>query len=238
MPDSADTPRAAAQRCLGHGFHDEALLLRALTHSSRLGAQASAERKLAEANERLEFLGDALLGAAVGLALYRRLPDADEGRLSCLKSNLVSREVLARAFTASPLLAHAQVGGNMGPAAGWPDSVRANLAEAVLAAVFLDGGFDALCTAVAAFLGPAMADPAHAIQDPRQRLLVWGLEHHRTLPTYAAERSGGSDHTPEFTATASINGRSASGHGGSRRRAEAAAAAALLAALAEPAVSG
>ena len=89
-----------AEQDAGHRFNDPSLLQRACTHASRCGAQATPEQKRAQANERLEFLGDALLGAAVCLQLYRRFPDADEGELSRWKSRLVSRDVLAAALDA------------------------------------------------------------------------------------------------------------------------------------------
>jgi ribonuclease-3 len=228
MADHADTPRAAALATLGHPFHDDSLLIRALTHTSRLGAQASPARKRAEANERLEFLGDALLGAAVGLALFERLPDADEGRLSRLRSNLVSRAALAQAISGTALLAHARVGAMMGPQAAWPDSIKANLAEAVLAAVYLDAGFPALCAAVAVLLGPAMADPASEVEDARARLQAWSLERHKALPAYVWARTGGSEHQPEYTVTVTVGASTAQAVGSSRRKAEAAAALVLL----------
>ena len=228
MADHANTPRAAALKTLGHPFTDEALLIHALTHTSRLGAQASPERKRAEANERLEFLGDALLGAAVGLALFERLPEADEGRLSRLRSNLVSREALARAITGTALLEQARVGAMMGPQATWPDSIKANLAEAVLAAVYLDAGFAALCSAVGVLLNTAMADPATEVEDARARLQAWSLERHKALPTYACNRTGGSEHQPEYTVTVAVADTSAEATGSSRRKAEAAAAKNLL----------
>lgn len=236
MADAAD-PDAnrlqVAEQALGHRFADPALLLQACTHTSRCGAQASAKRKREEANERLEFLGDALLGASLCLQLYRRFPEASEGELSRWKASLASREVLARAMDGSPLLPLCRVGaqlGDEGPGS-WPTSVKANLCESLLAAAFIDGGWDALHRAVERLLGPLLDDPAHGVQDPRMQLQTWCLEHHRTLPTYRSERSGGNDHAPEFSATVTAGERTGTGTGPSRKRAEAAAASALLATL-------
>jgi ribonuclease-3 len=213
-------------RELGHAFHDGDLLLQACTHASRCGAQAASADKRQTANERLEFLGDALLGGALSLLLYRRFPDADEGQLSRLKARLVSRENLARASERIGLLDHCLVGAQMGRP--WPDSVKANLMESVLAAIHLDGGWEALATAVERLLAAQCDDPASGQEDTRMRLQAWCLERHRRLPDYTCQRSGGTDHEPEFTATAAIAGAIANGRGSSRRRAEAAAAAALL----------
>lgn len=233
MADLADPRHLAVAAALGHSFADRELLARACTHASRCGAQANAADKLRDANERLEFLGDALLGAATALLLYRRLPDADEGVLSRHKSRLVSRATLARAIEQLDLLRFCAVGANMGRS--WPDSVKANLMEALLGAIYEDGGWPALATAVERTLAAFLDDPEVGALDERMRLQAWCLQYHRCLPLYHSERSGGSDHEPLFAAEASIAGCRASGTGSSRRRAEAAAAAALLARLAPPA---
>jgi ribonuclease-3 len=233
MPDpaaSVETRVEAAARALGHRFVDERLLLQACTHASRCGAQASPATKRRDANERMEFLGDALLGGALCLLLYRRYPDADEGPMSRLKSRLVSRAILARASEETGLLPHCLVGQQMSEP--WPDSVKANLMESLLAAVFIDGGWEPLLGAVERLLGSRLEDPTASEDDARMRLQVWCLEHHKKLPAYASERCGGTDHEPEFRATASIGEQSAEGRGGSRRRAEAAAAVALMERLA------
>lgn len=229
-PDDSPPPAGAeAEAVLGHRFADPALLRQALTHTSRLGAQATVADKRKGANERMEFLGDALLGAAVCVLIYRRLPEADEGQLSRRKANLVSRRNLARAFDHAGLAPRCLVGSAMG--GEWPDSVKANLIEAIYGATFLDGGWEALCAVVEASLAPFLDDPGAEETDARMRLQSWCLEHHRRLPDYRCERSGGTDHDPQFGATATIAGQSASGIGSSRRRAEAAAAAALMAQL-------
>ncbi len=229
MADLASPLRAVIINVLGHAMADEALLRQACTHTSRCGAQASPADKRREANERMEFLGDALLGAALCAALYRRFPDADEGQLSRLKATLASRTTLARAIEETGILPHCQVGSMMSEP--WPDSVKANFMEGVLCAIFLDGGWPALFTAVERLYDSRLLDPSAGVEEGRMRLQAWCLEHHKRLPAYACMRSGGSDHEPEFQATASIASWSASGSGSSRRRAEAAAALALLAVI-------
>lgn len=232
MGESATTTTEridAVAATLGHRFNDPALLLQACMHTSRCGAQATPADKRRDANERMEFLGDALLGAALCQLLYRRFPDLDEGPLSRLKSTLVSRATLARAIETTGLLAYCLVGAQMSHP--WPDSVKANFAESLLGAIHLDGGWPALVTAVERLLGSRIEDPAAGDEDARMRLQVWCLEHHKVLPVYTSERSGGTDHEPVFRATAVIAGKQASGDGTSRRRAEAAAATALMALL-------
>ncbi len=216
----------AVAAALGHRFANSSLLLQACTHTSRCGAQATPADKRRDANERMEFLGDALLGAALCALLFQRFPDLDEGPLSRLKSSLVSRATLARAIEDTGLLAHCLVGQQM--SLPWPDSVKANFAESLLGAIHLDGGWEAMATAVERLLGSRLADPGIGDEDARMRLQVWCLEHHKLLPAYTCERSGGTDHEPIFRATAIIAGQQASGEGSSRRRAEAAAATALM----------
>nr|MDA3962024.1 putative dsRNA-binding protein [Planctomycetota bacterium] len=171
--------------------------------------------------------GYTLLGAAVGENLFHRHPDACEGQMSRWRARLVSRKALARAMEQRELLPHCRVGAQVQEP--WPDSVKANLAESILAAIYLDGGWDAVRQAVAKLLDGFYDDVDTAPPpDVKNQLQQWALEHHKTLPDYSSERSGGSDHAPEFNCQVSVGGHSATGTGTSRRRAEAAAASALL----------
>lgn len=218
-----------AERVLGHRFADPDLLLQGCTHASRLGAQATPEDRRRSANERMEFLGDAVLGAAVAIAVYRRNPQADEGWLSRAKSNMVSRAMLARVADRCGLLAHAVIGGQVGPEP--PESVKANIVEGVIGAAFLDGGWGPAVAVVERLLAVELADQTQGDADPRMALQEWSLAACQKLPVYACVRSGGTDHAPEFRATVTVGDRCEAGTGVSRKKAEAAAATALLAEL-------
>jgi len=174
----------------------------------------------------LEFLGDAVLGAALCDLLCAAWPEVDEGDLSRRKARLASRATLAVIIEETGLLAHCSVG--LAAGTHWPESIKANLLEGILGAIYCDGGFPALRGAVERLFASRIADAAGAMDDDRQRLQVWALAQHRRLPAYTTTQTGGSLHAPEFTATVTVVDRQASGVGSSRRKAEEAAARAFL----------
>ncbi len=213
---------------LGLAPRDPALILQGITHNSHLDPQADDEQRRRAANERLEFLGDALLGAAAANLLYRRHPQAGEGTLSRLRAQLVSRRCLARGMERIGLLDCCRVGASV--PTPWPDSVKANLAEGLLGAIYRDLGWDAVIRCAEALIEPFATTEAvaTAAADSKNRLQEWSLAHTGQLPHYDTVLSGGSAHAPEFTATATAGAHSAAATGTSRRRAEAAAAARLF----------
>ena len=218
----------AVQQCLGYSFTNTELLTQACTHASYCDANASAAERLGSHNERMEFLGDGLLGAAIGELVFQRYTHAAEGELSQLRSSLVSRRTLARAMDLHQLISKAGILAKVPEP--WPDSVKANIAEAILGAIYLDGGWDALRAAVKNLLNAFFTDPEQslALGDAKNRLQIWALKQHKKLPQYIAQRDGGSDHEPRFTCTVSIAQHSAQASGSSKRRSEAHAALALL----------
>jgi len=228
-PIKPETRLEFAERVLGHRFADADLLLQGFTHASRLGAQATPEDRRRAANERMEFLGDAVLGAAVAIAVYRANPQADEGWLSRAKSNLVSRAMLARVADRCGLLAHAVIGGQVGPLP--PESVKANIVEGVIGAAFLDGGWPSAVNVVERLLAAELSDQTQGDADPRMAVQELSLSTTQKLPVYTCARNGGTDHAPEFRATVTVGTHCAAGTGVSRKKAEAAAATALLAEL-------
>jgi ribonuclease III len=215
--------RGWLERELGYRFVDDTLLALALTHRSAGGRH----------NERLEFLGDAALSLVVAEALYARLPDASEGHLSRLRASLVRRSSLADVARALGFPTRLQLGPGELKSGGFRrDSILSDALEAVLGAIYLDGGLDALRPVVLRLYGERLDElPAHeALKDPKtllqERLQARGLP----LPRYRLEAVAGEDHRQQFTIACEIEGVAdgATGAGSSRRAAEQAAAARML----------
>lgn len=125
----------SCQARLGYAFHDVSLLRSALTHSS-----SASSRK--DSNERMEFLGDAVLGLVVCQSLYESLPDAMEGELTKIKSSVVSRRTCAKVAEKLRLSEALALGQGMEPGDQLPSSLSAGALEAVIAAIYLDGGLE------------------------------------------------------------------------------------------------
>ena len=206
---------------LGYAFQRPDLLAQALTHRSH-GARH---------NERLEFVGDAVLNCVVAHALYQRFPEIDEGDLSRVRASLVNRDTLAE-IARSIELGDAIHLGEGEQKSGGPDrpSILADTLEALYGAVFLDGGFDAARDVIDRTFGDVLrdADPAILGKDPKTRLQEWLQARHLPVPDYRIAEVSGEAHAQVFTAECSIAalGVSTKGAGSSRRIAEQAAAAA------------
>lgn len=219
---SGDLGRLA--RRLGHRFEDEARLAQALTHRS-----AGSHN-----NERLEFLGDALLGLVIADALCQRFPEASEGRLSRLRASLVNKETLARLARELELGEHLRLGAGESRSGGHArDSILADALEAVFAAVYLDRGFAAACEVIQrVFHEPLRATPqSQSGKDPKTRLQERLQARKRPLPHYAVLGIAGSQHAQVFQVRCTLSdedGRAFLGEGTSRRRAEQAAAETVL----------
>jgi ribonuclease-3 len=210
-------------RQLGHAFADPELLDDALTHRS---AQA-------RHNERLEFLGDAVLGFVVAEALWRRFPQATEGELSRLRAQLVNRETLARVAQELELGQYMRLGaGELRSGGHARESILADAVEAVLAALYLDGGLDVVRTVVDRVLGPRLAalSPETQRKDAKTRLQEWLQARRLALPAYEVVDTSGEDHAQTFVVRCTVDalGRAATAAGPSRRKAEQLAAERLL----------
>jgi ribonuclease-3 len=217
---------AALERRLGYAFADSALLERALTHSS-VGNGAPRVRD----NERLEFLGDRVLGLLAAERLAELYPEASEGEMAPRLNALVSRKTcaqVARAMGLGPALrlspAETKAGGRD------KDSILAGACEAVMAALYQEGG---LAAARAVFVDlwaePVAQLDAPRIGDPKTALQEWAQGSGRPLPAYAVVARKGPDHAPIFTVEAAVQGYApARAEGRSRQEAEKAAAMALL----------
>jgi len=220
---------------LGHNFSQPALLAEALTHPSALPAgrkgRQRARRAAAPRNyERLEFLGDRVLGLVVADLLWHRFEAEPEGPLTRRYAQLVRRETLAvvaieigldRMIQLSP--AEAASGAARSP------TILADVLEAVIAAIYLDGGFDAAFAFVERWWGPRLADMERPPRDPKTLLQEWAQGRGLPLPEYRLLGTSGPDHALQFTIAVRVAGHDeASATASSKRTAGTAAAAVLL----------
>ena len=218
---------AALQGQLGWRFRDPDLLERALTHAS-----AGEGARDAVDNERLEFLGDRVLGLVVAERLIAASPDASEGDMAPRLNLLVSRAACARVGRRIGLGPALRLSGAESKSGGRDkDSILAGACEAVIAAVYQDGGLDAARTMIETLWAEEFADlNAPRPKDVKTRLQEWAQGRGRPLPTYRVTARSGPEHAPRFTVEVSVQGvDAASGQGASRQAAEKAAADALLA---------
>ena len=209
--------RAALEQRIGHRFTNPRLLEQALTHRSH-GV---------DDNERLEFLGDGVLGCAVADELYARFPQLPEGKLTRLRASLVREEALAEAAARIDLGGELRIG-----KVDLQPSVLADALEAVLGAVFLDGGYEAARKTVVAVLGPQMEalDPEQSAKDAKTELQEHLQAKRLKLPEYRVVSVQGEAHRQSFEVechVAALDLR-ATGSGTSRQRAEQQAAKRLL----------
>lgn len=231
MSQPRDLPgeaRAATLRALGihlgHDFEDLALLDRALTHASL----ANEGRK---SYERLEFLGDAFLNFAVADVLYRADTEVAEGQLTETRARIVSRKPLAAAAQRLELALHLQGGKSLRDSERHSERILADLVEAVLGAVLIDGGVTAARAFVRRHLLPksdASDEPA-AEKDSKTALLHFCQHHKLGQPRYELVDTVGLQHEQEFVVHAKVSdGRHATGRARTKRAAEKQAAALLL----------
>jgi ribonuclease-3 len=209
---------------LDYAFRQPDLLRQALTHRS-YGASN---------NERLEFVGDAVLNCVVALALYERFPQTPEGELSRARASLVNRDTLARLARQLDLGAEIRLGeGEQKSGGADRTSIVADALEAVFGAVFLDGGFDAARALIDGIYADLLrgADPATLGKDPKTRLQEWLQARRLPVPEYAVAATSGEAHQQTFEVDCRIASLSiaARGSGASRRAAEQEAAAAAYA---------
>jgi len=216
---------SALEQAIGHKFKDPDLLSRALTHISAL---AGAPR--AGSYQRLEFLGDHVLGLVISDLLFRAFPKADEGELSRRLADLVRRETCADVARAVDLGAALRLGASEVGAGGRSRmAILADACEALVGAVYLDGGYEAAAALVERLWGERMRTPARPLRDPKTMLQEWAQARGLPTPVYKEIRRTGPHHNPLFRIAAVLPGREpAEGEGRSKRVAEQAAAAAML----------
>ena len=200
---------------IGYQFTDLELLRRALTHRSYGTSH----------NERVEFLGDGVVNCVVALELFERFPRLDEGELSRLRANIVNQSSLAAAaqqFAFGELLRLGE--GELKSGGARRPSILADSAEAVIGAVFLDGGFEAARQVVRTLLGNVLdtIDPATSGKDPKTLLQELLQARKLALPQYAVVATRGEAHEQQFQVECAIPelGIRSLGEGASRRSAE------------------
>lgn len=183
--------RAELETALGHRFGDRELLETALTHASH-----AAEQRAGRGNERLELLGDAVIGLGVMQLLYRAHPDWDEGELTRARAALVNREALAERARRLGLGPHLILGRTERRSAGDQKArVLADCFEALLGALHLDAGYEVALAAVERLFGSALQETA--LPDPKTAYQEWAHQVHRETPVYVLIRDSGGEEDPE-----------------------------------------
>jgi ribonuclease-3 len=221
MKTAADLSAFVAR--LGHPFADLALLREALTHSSLSGPTR-------RNNQRLEFLGDRVLGLTIAEALLAADPHAAEGTLAPRLNALVRQETCAEVARAIGLGDVLKLGRSEMQSGGRrKDALLADAMEAVIAAVYLDAGFASAKSLVLRLWGDRIAAAQGNAQDAKTALQEWAQARGLPPPTYSVTRREGPDHAPAFTVEARLaTGEAASATASPKRAAEQAAARALL----------
>lgn len=207
-------------------FRKSELLRQALTHRSYSATH----------NERLEFLGDGVLNCVIADQLYQRFSALPEGDLSRLRAQLVRQDTLHRLALRLDIGSALKLGeGELRSGGAERPSILADALEALLGAVYLDGGFDAARTLIASLYAELLdgLDPSKALKDPKTRLQEWLQARKKALPNYILYETSGAAHAQSFVVACEIASPKLRtlGEGGSRRAAEQEAARLALEAL-------
>lgn len=211
---------ALLQTGLGYQFKDQALLTRALTHRSRRGGN----------NERLEYLGDSVLGFVMSDALFVRFPEAREGELTRMRARLVCRETLVAQARRLSLGRHLLLGDSTLKSGGH-DAILADTLEAVIGAVYLDSDLPQIKGILLKLFEPQLAQISpQSPKDYKTRLQERLQKHGMPLPVYEVVEQSGKPHAATFTVVCKASGLApATASGGTRRSAEQRAAREVLA---------
>jgi ribonuclease-3 len=223
---SAKAAASATEARIGHKFADPALLMTAMTHVSAL----KPTRKRGESYQRLEFLGDHVLGLIVSDMLYRSFPNADEGEMSKRLADLVRKESCADVAKSLGLAEDIKLGAvGAGAGARLRKSVLGDICEAVIGAVFLDGGYAAAKEFVERNWTERMRKPRQPLRDPKTVLQEWAQGKGLPTPVYREVERTGPHHDPQFRVAVDLPGLApAEGVGGSKRAAEKLAASVMI----------
>ncbi|MDX7950767.1 ribonuclease III [Lichenihabitans sp. Uapishka_5] len=217
---------AVVEAHLGHTFADRGLLAHALTHISALPA----DRARIGSYQRLEFLGDRVLGLVVSAMLYEAFPNAEEGEMSRRLAALVRRETCAEIAREWQVGQAVFLGDNEAGAGGREKpAILSDICEALIGAVFIEAGFERAAAIVRAAWTERMRQPSRPLQDPKTALQEWAQGRGRPTPLYRETGRTGPAHAPVFTLSVTVDGCApASGSGTSKRVAEQVAAQTFL----------
>ncbi|MGE0432744.1 MAG: ribonuclease III [Planctomycetota bacterium] len=190
---------AQCEERIGYRFRDPALLAQALTHSSARTADE-------EGNERMEFLGDAILGLVISAHLFQRFPDQHEGELTRIKSAIVARNTLAQQLQAYGLTAFVRIGKGLALKTRLPTSVLANIYEAIVAAIYLDGGLDPAAQFCLDSLLPVIGGVVDDTSMRNYKSMLQQLAQRRlgSTPQYRVLKIRGPEHGKSFQVAAVI----------------------------------
>lgn len=217
----------ALESSIGYTFKSRELVERALTHASVRGGSAAQQRA---DNERLEFVGDRVLGLAMAEALSQSYPDAREGELAARFNRMVRGQTCAAVARAIHLGRNLILSESEADSGGRDkETILADAVEALLGAVFLEAGYDTAREVVMRLWAQHMDQSPKASRDAKSELQEWAQGQGLALPEYVELSRSGPDHAPRFIAEVRIKGREAAlGEGSSKRAAEQAAATLML----------
>lgn len=242
MAETRLTPAVQAlEERLGYAFKDPALLQSALTHPSAKKPTKPSARKTSpapgSAYERLEFLGDRVLALTIAEKLLVLHPEASEGELARQLANIVKRESLLQVAENLQLLSAITLGKNERAETRGQANILADATEALLGAIYLDGGLKAAQKFIASFFGAFLTPEYNNARDPKTALQEWAQARRLPVPQYEVIEKSGPAHAPVFVISVKVGreqamqAQSAKAKGASKQAAEKMAAAVLLAHL-------
>ena len=220
---SRDEAVAVLIKRLGYVFNNEQLLEQALTHSS------GAKSKIAGSNERLEFLGDRVLGLIVAQLLYEQHQDLPEGDLARMLNTLVRRQTCAKIGEKLGIPDALVLAGKGNKRTVVTDNIVGDACEALIAAVYLDGGLEAACSIIGEHWADFLKKAPDMRKDAKSSLQEWAAARSLAVPSYETIDTTGPDHAPEFRVELRVEGREpVQGVSTTRRTAEQVAATEFL----------
>ncbi|MCK9229274.1 MAG: ribonuclease III [Syntrophales bacterium] len=222
MPEVPKEPLTVLERCIGYRFRDISLLKSALTHRSYVNENQGSGR--IDDNERQEFLGDAVLQLAVSELLYSRFPNFSEGMLTKVRASLVTDQALSRLAVSYGIGDFLLLGrGEEASGGREKESLLANALEAVMAAIFGDGGYEAAQKFIKKTFEPLLDDLENErlYHDYKSRLQELSHELFQSIPSYRIRGTRGPDHDKTFEVEVDIERTvRAAGSGKSKKEAE------------------